>query len=216
MVVKTADSVLPPAIDVSRHTFTGVYFARAGDWVKIGHTDDVAARISDLQTACPLTIRVLAIASGGRAQEREFHRRLASSAMRLVHSVASARASGSVIAGRMASSLRLPPTVTRAHQRPFFQTGDPVAGLAMVSLRRRRRRVHRLDGIEDAPGVRGVARGEGEGDHGLIPSASISSGVSFASACLRRSAAICTHRLPSNSSISIGASFGQPTLTSTL
>lgn len=76
MVVKTADSVLPPAIDVSRHTFTGVYFARAGDWVKIGHTDDVATRISDLQTACPLTIRVLAIAPGGRAQEREFHRRL--------------------------------------------------------------------------------------------------------------------------------------------
>lgn len=56
-----------------------VYFARAGDFIKIGKsTGSAEDRIACLQTGCPLPITVLATVQGGRKLEAELHRRFAS------------------------------------------------------------------------------------------------------------------------------------------
>lgn len=57
-----------------------VYFI-AGETgaVKIGSARDVQKRLVDLQCGSPITLRVLATTGGGQKQEREYHRRFASS-----------------------------------------------------------------------------------------------------------------------------------------
>ena len=56
-----------------------VYVLQMGDtsYVKIGFTsrDDVAARLAELQTACPLRLRVVATFEGDEVTEAELHRR---------------------------------------------------------------------------------------------------------------------------------------------
>lgn len=51
-----------------------VYFARAGDLVKIGHAVDVPKRIHTLQCGHPLPLTVVREIPGGRGVERAFHR----------------------------------------------------------------------------------------------------------------------------------------------
>lgn len=52
-----------------------VYFAKAGDRVKIGKAKNVASRIATLQTGCPDKIEVVRKVWGGNAVERTFHQR---------------------------------------------------------------------------------------------------------------------------------------------
>lgn len=55
-----------------------VYFAAAGDRVKIGKANDVTKRLATLQTGCPFKIKLLRVERGGIAMEREYHRQFAS------------------------------------------------------------------------------------------------------------------------------------------
>lgn len=54
-----------------------VYFARAGDRIKIGWSRRVGARIAQLQTGSPEPVTLAATTTGGRAQERKLHERFA-------------------------------------------------------------------------------------------------------------------------------------------
>jgi hypothetical protein len=58
--------------------FAGVYFALlpAGEgFLKIGSTRHVAQRLSELQTACPVDLRLLAVLPGGMTRERIYRAR---------------------------------------------------------------------------------------------------------------------------------------------
>lgn len=52
-----------------------VYFAAAGERVKIGKANDLTKRLATLQTGCPYKIRLLKVERGGVAVERGYHRR---------------------------------------------------------------------------------------------------------------------------------------------
>jgi hypothetical protein len=54
-----------------------VYFAKAGDRVKIGSAKDVGKRMKQLQTGCPDKIQVVKLISGGRDVEASLHRQFA-------------------------------------------------------------------------------------------------------------------------------------------
>lgn len=54
-----------------------VYFLAAGQYVKIGYTNNLTSRVCDLQGANPEPLRVLAYVAGGRELEREYHLRFA-------------------------------------------------------------------------------------------------------------------------------------------
>lgn len=54
-----------------------VYFARAGNRVKIGSAKDVGKRMKQLQTGCPDKIQVVKLISGGRDVEASLHRQFA-------------------------------------------------------------------------------------------------------------------------------------------
>lgn len=54
-----------------------VYFARAGDRIKIGWSRKVATRVVQLQTGNAEPVRLLATTPGGRALERQMHERFA-------------------------------------------------------------------------------------------------------------------------------------------
>jgi hypothetical protein len=54
-----------------------IYFIRAGDRVKIGFTQNVARRTSQLQTFFPDDLEVLLVTPGSPMLERELHRRFA-------------------------------------------------------------------------------------------------------------------------------------------
>lgn len=54
-----------------------VYFAQAGERIKIGWSRNVAARITKLQTGNPEPIRLLATTPGGRSLETQLHERFA-------------------------------------------------------------------------------------------------------------------------------------------
>lgn len=60
-----------------RHGPSCVYFAQAGDKVKIGWSRKVAARLAKLQTGNPAPIKLLGVTSGGPAREQEIHRQFA-------------------------------------------------------------------------------------------------------------------------------------------
>lgn len=50
-----------------------VYFAQAGDRIKIGWSKNVATRVAQLQTGNAAPIKLLGVVPGGRAKEREIH-----------------------------------------------------------------------------------------------------------------------------------------------
>jgi hypothetical protein len=50
-----------------------VYFAKAGDRIKIGWSRNVGARIAQLQTGNPAPVQLLAAIPGARARERKLH-----------------------------------------------------------------------------------------------------------------------------------------------
>jgi hypothetical protein len=54
-----------------------VYFAKAGQRVKIGKANDVASRIATLQTGCPDKIEVVKTVWGGTPVERIYHKQFA-------------------------------------------------------------------------------------------------------------------------------------------
>lgn len=51
-----------------------VYFLRAGDFVKIGYTTDLAGRLKRLQTGSPHELKLLMLQRGSKETERGFHR----------------------------------------------------------------------------------------------------------------------------------------------
>lgn len=62
---------------ICKRTGSRVYFAQAGDRIKIGWSRNVAARIAKLQTGNPEPIILLATRPGGRSLEQELHDRFA-------------------------------------------------------------------------------------------------------------------------------------------
>lgn len=54
---------------------SGVYFARAGERVKIGKARDVAARLRELQTSAPFKLELMAVMPGSFEEERAVHDR---------------------------------------------------------------------------------------------------------------------------------------------
>lgn len=54
----------------------GVYAIRSGDFVKIGRSGNIKARLAELQAAHPTTLRLVAVLSHDPAEEPHFHRRL--------------------------------------------------------------------------------------------------------------------------------------------
>lgn len=50
-----------------------VYFAKAGNRVKIGKANNVNSRLSTLQTGCPDRLVLLKVERGGRDAERSYH-----------------------------------------------------------------------------------------------------------------------------------------------
>lgn len=75
--VLSQDSILFPLPDPipisSCKGRSGVYAIRAGDAVKIGRANDIAARRSELQTGNPQTLEVLAVLSKRPDHERIWH-----------------------------------------------------------------------------------------------------------------------------------------------
>lgn len=70
----------PPRAPVApkpQPVLSGVYFARAGDAIKIGVSIDVRARVRGLSTSSPVPIELLAAMPGGVDEERALHRRFA-------------------------------------------------------------------------------------------------------------------------------------------
>lgn len=67
------------ALDTSMAKASGscVYFARAGDRIKIGWSRQVASRLAHLQTGNATPIELLGVLPGARSKERELHDRFA-------------------------------------------------------------------------------------------------------------------------------------------
>ncbi len=59
--------------DIPGDTF--VYFARAGDSIKIGISNNVAQRLRDIQTTCPEKVHLIGVIVGNRKLEGILHRR---------------------------------------------------------------------------------------------------------------------------------------------
>lgn len=55
-----------------------VYIVKAGDFIKVGVTEDIERRMKTLQAGCPLAVELIhTIPHASRETESEFHRRLA-------------------------------------------------------------------------------------------------------------------------------------------
>lgn len=50
-----------------------IYFVKHTDYVKIGYTDDICTRLSDLQISCPVKLNLLALIDGGLDDEKSYH-----------------------------------------------------------------------------------------------------------------------------------------------
>lgn len=59
------------------HMAAGVYFVRAGGFIKIGVSKDVRARLQKIDTASPIAPVLALLEPGGPAEERQFHERFA-------------------------------------------------------------------------------------------------------------------------------------------
>lgn len=73
---------LAPAIEamdaaIAARDGARVYFAQAGDRIKIGWSRNVGARIAQLQTGNPDPVQLLATTPGARSLERQLHARFA-------------------------------------------------------------------------------------------------------------------------------------------
>lgn len=73
---------LAPAVDamdtaLAARNGARVYFAKAGDRIKIGWSRKVGVRIAQLQTGNPAPVQLLATVPGARALERQLHTRFA-------------------------------------------------------------------------------------------------------------------------------------------
>lgn len=55
----------------ARHALPGVYFIAAGDEMKIGHSADPLARISQLQVGCPQKLKLIHVVHEPDLQRRE-------------------------------------------------------------------------------------------------------------------------------------------------
>lgn len=62
---------------IAQRDGTSVYFAAAGDRIKIGWSRRVGSRIAELQTGNPDPVVLLATMPGSRGRERELHRQFA-------------------------------------------------------------------------------------------------------------------------------------------
>lgn len=69
---------LPSAYQPDSDAGEWVYFLRAGDFVKIGYTTDLASRLKRLQTGSPHELRLLVLLPGTKYDEATFHRRFGS------------------------------------------------------------------------------------------------------------------------------------------
>lgn len=63
-------------LDINPDEFECVYFLHAigTDLVKIGWTRCLPDRMRQLATACPFPLRLIAVATGGKDEERRFHK----------------------------------------------------------------------------------------------------------------------------------------------
>jgi DNA-binding XRE family transcriptional regulator len=52
-----------------------IYFVKHTDYVKIGYTGDIRSRLSDLQTSCPVRLKVLALIKGDLNDESTYRER---------------------------------------------------------------------------------------------------------------------------------------------
>ncbi len=59
------------------HMAAGVYFVRTGEFIKIGVSKDVRARLRKIDTASPIAPVLALLEPGGPAEERRFHERFA-------------------------------------------------------------------------------------------------------------------------------------------
>lgn len=59
-----------------------VYFIRAGDYLKIGKTDDIKKRVAQLQTGCPHDLQVVLLVPGDEREEGLSHEELKSEHVR--------------------------------------------------------------------------------------------------------------------------------------
>jgi DNA-binding XRE family transcriptional regulator len=50
-----------------------VYFIQHTDFLKIGYTNDINKRLSELQVSCPIKLKVLGLIEGTRKEESEYH-----------------------------------------------------------------------------------------------------------------------------------------------
>jgi DNA-binding XRE family transcriptional regulator len=51
-----------------------IYFIRHTEYVKIGFTDDISTRLSDLQVSCPVKLEILGLIEGTLDDEKNHHR----------------------------------------------------------------------------------------------------------------------------------------------
>jgi hypothetical protein len=71
------DGATPPAI--RRQIHSSIYFVGCDSGpVKIGLSINVKNRLATLQSACPFKLKILAIVSGGRSGEADYHRKFSS------------------------------------------------------------------------------------------------------------------------------------------
>lgn len=59
----------------SKDATSCVYFVEAGGFIKIGVTENINARLSSLQTGCPLPMTLIKVIRGGRKTEERIHKR---------------------------------------------------------------------------------------------------------------------------------------------
>lgn len=52
-----------------------IYFIQHTDYLKIGYTNDINIRLSDLQVSCPIKLKVLGLIEGTRKEESEYHKK---------------------------------------------------------------------------------------------------------------------------------------------
>ena len=70
------------AWSIPKNRLSGVYFALAGDFVKIGIAKNIGRRMRSLQTSLPHEIKLICWEVGGRAEECALHSRFANSHIR--------------------------------------------------------------------------------------------------------------------------------------
>jgi len=52
-----------------------IYFIQHTDFLKIGYTNNINKRLSELQVSCPIKLKVLGLIEGTRKEESEYHKK---------------------------------------------------------------------------------------------------------------------------------------------